>query len=71
MLIPRKMGLRVDWQASAGLPRVAVQAAHCQKAPGQGGKSGLKSILKSFLKVRVLLSNSYNSTIWTSARAGY
>lgn len=71
MLLPRKMGLKVECQLSAGLPCVVVQTAHCQKAPGQGGKLGLKSILKCFLKVGVLLSISYQSTSWTSTRASY
>ena len=71
LIIPRNRGLRVECQASAGLPCAVVQAVHCQKSPGKGGKWGLKSILKSFLKVGEPLSNWYKSTFRTSTGGGY
>lgn len=36
--------IRPGWQ-NTGLPHTVVQAAHCTKAPGQGGRSGLRSKL--------------------------
>lgn len=64
LIIPRNRGLRVECQASAGLPCAVVQAVHCQKAPGKGGKWGLKSILKSFLKVGEPLSKHFPDSYW-------
>lgn len=52
------------------LPCAVVQAAHCQKTLGHGGKWELKSIRESFPKVWKLLSNSYKGFIWVSRELG-